>query len=838
MGNGVKVSGVLTERGVRGRDVTVTLSNELVHILSEQMYRSPTKAIEELVVNSYDADATRCDVFVPLAPDDTPWVAVFDNGHGMDEAGLQDLWQIGRSNKRDSDVKSRLQRKLIGKFGIGKLATYSIASLVTYVSKHQGEVRGVTLDYRAFQKDPTGGKPITLTVQRLTHDVLADGPFAEVFNRLDVSGEVGSANWTLVVLEDLKPKMGRIRRRDLNWVLSSAMPLGSSFTLRLNGTEVESRKATFEEIARFSVTDLPASKLKSLEENTGSNWRVENGALLSDTFPGGISGSVLVTAQSLYTGKSGDLARSHGFFVRVRERLVDEADPLFGLEPLSYSVFNRFRADLKADDLDAYVTAPREGFGISDEVSEFRLVLAELFYEARSRYEAAMKERAEQERRGKEDERSVIDKETVELPLADALSRLGVNEDDGSDDEARGHGADADNSWFYVRLPADADRMALIEELLGTERKRYRFSETGAGRSGRMVELDLAESTFLVNTDHPVVQAHTDPVAQPLLEDMLAAEVMLEVYMRAAGVAGPTVGSILERRDLLLRGLAADHIASPAAIAADLRLSADNETELEINLVIAARALGFVAKHLSGAGRADGIARYNVYPGGEQRITLEAKSSTEVPSLGAIDFAGLREHMKDEGALGCLLVAPAYPGESRGADAAAAKRAEEQQVSCWTVEQLATVVERAEERHLGADDVVRIVQNAFAPEAVTEAITALFSDTSWSQREMYRAVVDALKSMDGRLTDRHRTVDMIAGEISGRPEFRDVKSSHVNDAVRAVAHASQGLLQYFSHDRVVIRGDYDELERRVAQLIGRTPNPRRASTFRQSDGES
>jgi len=180
MGNGAKISGVLTERGVPGRDVTVTLSNELVHILSEQMYRSPTKAIEELVVNSYDADATRCDVFVPLSPDDTPWVAVFDNGHGMDDVGLQDLWQIGRSNKRDSAVQSRLQRKLIGKFGIGKLATYSIASLVTYVSKHEGSVRGVTLDYRAFQRDPTGGKPIKLSVQSLAEDVLADGPLAGV----------------------------------------------------------------------------------------------------------------------------------------------------------------------------------------------------------------------------------------------------------------------------------------------------------------------------------------------------------------------------------------------------------------------------------------------------------------------------------------------------------------------------------------------------------------------------------------------------------------------------------------------------------------------------------
>lgn len=38
----------------------VSISNEVVHLLSEQLYTSPLKAIEEIVVNAYDADATEC----------------------------------------------------------------------------------------------------------------------------------------------------------------------------------------------------------------------------------------------------------------------------------------------------------------------------------------------------------------------------------------------------------------------------------------------------------------------------------------------------------------------------------------------------------------------------------------------------------------------------------------------------------------------------------------------------------------------------------------------------------------------------------------------------------
>src|ERR1041385_1506854 len=98
----------------------VSLSNELVHLLSDQLYQSPVKAIEELVVNSYDADAGICCINVP-APSQTDknFITVFDNGVGMTYEGLVDLWHIGRSNKRQAAIEQARRRKQIGKFGIG-----------------------------------------------------------------------------------------------------------------------------------------------------------------------------------------------------------------------------------------------------------------------------------------------------------------------------------------------------------------------------------------------------------------------------------------------------------------------------------------------------------------------------------------------------------------------------------------------------------------------------------------------------------------------------------------------------------------------------------------------
>jgi len=83
--------------GEPGEPLRVGLSHELVELLSSQLYQSPAKAIEELVVNAYDAEAKECRVYIPQDTSDPQFVIVLDNGSGMDREGLTDLWHIGRS---------------------------------------------------------------------------------------------------------------------------------------------------------------------------------------------------------------------------------------------------------------------------------------------------------------------------------------------------------------------------------------------------------------------------------------------------------------------------------------------------------------------------------------------------------------------------------------------------------------------------------------------------------------------------------------------------------------------------------------------------------------------
>lgn len=589
----------LSSIGSDAGNIDVRLSNELVQLLSEQLYQSPLKAVEELVVNSYDADASECRVFVPSS-EEPSWrhVIVYDDGVGMDEAGLRDLWRVGRSNKREEEIERRAQRKQIGKFGIGKLATYSIANKITYLTKKDGQILAVTLDFSQFSEgseDPP--TPVQLEIRRITdvEELAEDHTFTELCDAVGVDKmqllAEGQPHWTFSVLEELKKKADKIRIPRLRWVLSTAMPLTDDFSLFLNGGEVASSKAEEEPVTRFAVGHLPEKRLLALEKATGDKWEIVDDALLSDSFPNGITGSVMVTVKSLHAGKSADLGRSHGFFIRVRNRLVNEEDPLFGMSPLSYQTFNRFRAILEVDDLDGIITAPREGVEESGLKEKLEKLLTELFYEARDKYSEYLKEKEKDDLRKKEHERNYVNPRFVENPIADVLSGAGVDS----------RGADADDSWFYLDIDAGKTLKDVADSLYDKPRTRYKYEYSQSGSSGRIVSFNPESATFTINADHDLVGAQgDDPQATWLLEDLVTAEALLEVYLKEHHVPDDVIGEVLERRDSLLRSLANDHMFSFSAISSSLRDSFNRDHDLEVALVVAARALGFVAKHVGG----------------------------------------------------------------------------------------------------------------------------------------------------------------------------------------------------------------------------------------------
>lgn len=873
MGNLLQdVGTALESAGFAEPDAEVVLSRELVGLLSAQLYQSPIKAIEELVINSYDADADNCWVQVGGTR-----ILVIDDGIGMDTKGIRDLWHVGHSSKREDVVERARKRKQVGKFGIGKLATAAIANRVTYISKARdadsNQVLSTSVDYSDFKSDPSGGgNAVPLKVRRVTvDDVLRQPNLTEdlITAGFDPSAMATIENgWTIVVLEELKPDATQVKIGRLKWVISTAMPLAPGFVVSVDGTPISSSKLDAERVFEFTLMDLPDERLTSLTKNTRSKWYREGDVIVSSDFPSGVRGLAFVTRQSLY-GKSDDLSRSHGFFIRVRGRLVNLDDPLFGLKPSSHAILNRFYCSIECDDLDVVLTAPREGVESSELRDKFILLLSEIFNHARSGYEAWVKENQDDKpKKNREHERNYVNPRLVERPVADALldaaeravreraesptyGSLDLNDTEPGewpDDAPATVLADAQAvnqtvvkaGWFYLDLPVDFDLITLTKTLYSDSREAsYKYERMALGRSGPMVKFDPTKATFRINQDHDLIRAHDDnPAAQKLLEDVVTAEALLEVYLRSQGLAIRDVEELLSRRDELLRSLTKDRIYSTKAIAADLRDAADNELDLEVQLVVAARALGFLARHIGGDSEPDGIARL-LQPGGDEvKITLEAKSSgKQTAGLAAIGFDALQQHMADHEALGCLLVAPGYPGGSKGDQASAAKRAVAAKVSCWTVEQLAAVVENVQVRNISAAQVLDIVLNKHKPEDVARAVQELVSEPKWTDQELYRAVLRALRNLHGKMRGSPRTVDQITARVVAEPRFDSIEMPAVQKAVRDMSAVSNGGLIYDSPDsgRVIINVDLDELERRIAPLLGQPGQPRHVGDFTRNE---
>ena len=830
-----------------GDSVHVELSNELVSLLSEQLYQSPLKAIEELVVNSYDADAKNCRIYVPFGDrSGEEIILVYDDGLGMDYSGLVNLWQVGRSNKRQEEIIKRLNRKQIGKFGIGKLASSTIANQLTYISKTHEGVLGVTINFLIFKyhdhseskeknhegrRDEEGyskNNPIDLKVYEIDNLELfiQEANLDEILTEMRINTSLfEDETWTLVILEDLKEKTKRINRANLSWVLSTAMPLSTDFKVYLNGIEIESSKKEYEKVVEFDLSELPEKRIDGLQKSTGENWHLKGNKLLSDSFPNGIEGYIYVTERSMYGQKSDDIQRSHGFFVRVRNRLVDLVDPLFGMQPVRYGTLNRFHAVIEADDLDNFLTASRDTVEESESTPKFRALLREIFAEADSRYLSWEKE--QRSLRGKrEGEKELIAPRLVEKPVADALLAQTYDK----------KGAEADDGWFYISMKDGSDFSELIQQLYTSPRSKYIYQYTEQSID-RIVKYVPGESTFWINSAHEFVKEYLDNNStRRMLEDFVTSEMLLEVYMRESHVDVDVIGELLQKRDDLFRSLALDHSYSYSTISQQLILSSNDEYELEINLVVASRALGFNAKQISNSKQPDGIAKYVEIPGGIRKITLEAKSSkNDTIPTSKIDLAALNSHMTEYKADGCLLIAPGYEGQDNPKSSISTE-AMRQHISCWTIAQLAEVVELAGARSVSARDIFQIVTKAFSPVDVKESINQLLSEPSWNNVELYRGITKILRDLEGSILDKPRDVSMIVGGLatSQSKKFYGIEKDDVRKALVDLSGVSKGAFVINVKEEVFhLTTDLEEFERRICDLTKIDTSDRRKSSFRE-----
>jgi hypothetical protein len=102
---------------------------QTIEHLGIQMYYTLPPVIAELVSNSYDADATKVEVF--FNDENEKSIIVKDDGHGMSFKDInENFLKIGRNRRvqTNSQKSESGNRNVIGKKGIGKLSFFGIAS--------------------------------------------------------------------------------------------------------------------------------------------------------------------------------------------------------------------------------------------------------------------------------------------------------------------------------------------------------------------------------------------------------------------------------------------------------------------------------------------------------------------------------------------------------------------------------------------------------------------------------------------------------------------------------------------------------------------------------------
>ncbi len=132
----------------------IVVASRIVDYLSSGLYESPAACLKELVNNSFDADATRVDLFIKP---DADRIIIEDNGCGMNRADfVKHFSKISESYKRDDSEYTTSGRPKIGKIGIGFIAANEICDVMEIVSTKAGdkELLEVSINFDLMRRDP------------------------------------------------------------------------------------------------------------------------------------------------------------------------------------------------------------------------------------------------------------------------------------------------------------------------------------------------------------------------------------------------------------------------------------------------------------------------------------------------------------------------------------------------------------------------------------------------------------------------------------------------------------------------------------------------------------
>lgn len=142
------------------------------------------------------------------------------------------------------------------------------------------------------------------------------------------------------------------------------------------------------------------------------------------------------------------------------------------------------------------------------------------------------------------------------------------------------------------------------------------------------------------------------------------------------------------------------------------------------------------------------------------------------------------------------------------------------------------MVVAAESHQINASQIIDIVRNQFRPADVRTSVELLLNRIN--MQETYGEILAALRKLgrNNRLPGSGRTVQHISAALALGSSLSGLSDAEVRSALVDMSKASRGMLR-LNDDSIILNGDLDELERRIASLTGKLGQPRRPGTFRE-----
>ncbi|MDB2438333.1 ATP-binding protein [Hellea sp.] len=126
--------------------------------LGDQLIRSESIAVLELVKNSYDANANLVTLRMnDLTTPKTGKIEIEDDGDGMSLNTIRDVWMYPGTedkNKKAAQITDDSKRMPIGGKGIGRFGVHKLGFEITLITKAEGhEEVELSIDWRDFERD-------------------------------------------------------------------------------------------------------------------------------------------------------------------------------------------------------------------------------------------------------------------------------------------------------------------------------------------------------------------------------------------------------------------------------------------------------------------------------------------------------------------------------------------------------------------------------------------------------------------------------------------------------------------------------------------------------------